>query len=81
MGGLLSGTPAWGLQPLGSLTAEEEEEKSKVRQQCINGQSASGKRAAGRHPRWAVEEDVRKVDFMMEMMILSRTSGICCVVG
>lgn len=46
-GALLAGTPAWGLQPLGSLTAEEEEEKSKVRQQCINGQSASGRESCG----------------------------------
>lgn len=38
-------------------------------------------RAAGRRCKWAGEDDVGKVDFMMDRKVLLQTAGSCCVVG
>ena len=78
---LRSETRSWGLQPPGSLTAEEQEE-SKAQQQCITGQSASGREGLRGHvqstrpgphrTRWAVKEDVGKVNCVMETWFYPR---------
>lgn len=88
---LHSETRSWGLQPPGSLAAEEQEE-SKAQQQCINRSVSKWQRGpagtcavhAARPPPYQVgsEGRCRKGQLRDGNVVLNTCmSGICCVVG